>query len=317
MAPRIAFGPGEEDWQERFEKLHERFPKVSAERVLSALRANEGHAGYAAADLRELCSDAPKVVDAEDKDFVTTLLSSPVLFRNHCKTMFQKFDSNRNGMLEWEEVLDLTTELCSELGIDAPTEQNIRAFFEATDVNGDQVLSEDEFAKFFESLLRYGYVKENGRLVGTWRYSSFPGGPADLEFIITQTKDWRLQVRCVRCGCPGGPPLAGLDRQEARGVLDHQGGWLTSKLKAYSMEQDGAWTKLGTYGHLRLRSGEGGLAHAIITNYRRTTDDDWGDEVIAYRQGTEQQSDGCAPRKKVSSGGHVQKMRTPSRQIGD
>mmetsp|Transcript_45606 Transcript_45606/g.108524 ORF Transcript_45606/g.108524 Transcript_45606/m.108524 type:complete len:433 (+) Transcript_45606:72-1370(+) len=44
----------EADWQERFERLKERFPQCSAAQVLAALRQHEGHAGQAAATLREL-----------------------------------------------------------------------------------------------------------------------------------------------------------------------------------------------------------------------------------------------------------------------
>lgn len=46
--------PGEEDWRERLQRLSERFPTAGADSIAQILRDNAGHAGKAAAALRDL-----------------------------------------------------------------------------------------------------------------------------------------------------------------------------------------------------------------------------------------------------------------------
>jgi len=148
---------GEEEWQELFDRLQERFPTVGPERVAQILRDNEGHAGQAAAALRDLTSAGMREVDPDDAEHVATLLSSPVMFSHACKEHFRKFDVNGDGVLEWKEVLDLTNSLYDNFGLQAPREAGLKSFFDATDTNGDGVLSEKEFKKFFECFLRYAF----------------------------------------------------------------------------------------------------------------------------------------------------------------
>lgn len=153
----------EEAWQERFERLQERFPDLRGERVLQALRDNGGHAGRAASDLRESCSSVSKPIDPDDSEWVKTLLWNPTLFKNHCMSCFTKFDRNQNGTLEWTEVVELVREVSDELGLEEPKEQNLKKIFEKKDANHDGVLSETEFAEFFESYLRFFFFKDAGR----------------------------------------------------------------------------------------------------------------------------------------------------------
>lgn len=153
----MSLRPDEEEWREVFERLQERFPTVSADSVLQALRNHEGHAGSAAAELRDLTSAVVKAPDPDDAEHVATLLSSPVMFKHACKEEFKKFDANGDGVLEFDEVLQLTNNLYFSFGLQQPSQGSVRAFFDATDENADGVLSEREFRKFFEMFLRYSF----------------------------------------------------------------------------------------------------------------------------------------------------------------
>jgi Ca2+-binding EF-hand superfamily protein len=79
------------------------------------------------------------------------------MFKHACKEKFKKFDVNGDGVLEFDEVKNLTNSLYDEFGLQPPPEGALRAFFCATDENQDGVLSEREFRKFFEMFLRYAF----------------------------------------------------------------------------------------------------------------------------------------------------------------
>mmetsp|Transcript_58688 Transcript_58688/g.132280 ORF Transcript_58688/g.132280 Transcript_58688/m.132280 type:complete len:460 (-) Transcript_58688:236-1615(-) len=149
--------PGEEEWQPVFERLCERFPNFTPEKIAGILRENQGAGGQAAATLRDLLGTAMRPVDPDDAEHVRTLLSSPVMFSHACKEQFRKHDVNGDGVLEWTEVLELTNSLYENFGLEAPREGGLRAFFEANDTNKDGVLSEKEFKRFFECFLRYAF----------------------------------------------------------------------------------------------------------------------------------------------------------------
>merc|ERR1719221_864662 len=79
------------------------------------------------------------------------------MFSHACKEHFKKYDMNGDGVLDWEEVRDLTNSLYDNFGLEAPREGGLKAFFDANDTNGDGVLSEKEFRRFFECFLRYAF----------------------------------------------------------------------------------------------------------------------------------------------------------------
>lgn len=149
--------PGEEEWLEVLQKLAERFPAFGPDRVAQVLRENDGHAGQAAGALRDMSGTAMRPVDPDDAEHVRTLLSSPAMFAHACKEQFRKFDVNSDGALEWVEILALVNALYDGLGLQPPREGGLKAFFEASDTNGDGVLSEKEFTRFFECFLRYAF----------------------------------------------------------------------------------------------------------------------------------------------------------------
>lgn len=159
MAPSEHLQPEEQAWQAVFiaERLCERFPDTGAAKVASILRDNNGHAGQAAAAIRDLGGTGKREVDPDDQEHVKTLLTSPVMFAAVCKENFRKFDANGDGVLSWSEVLPLVNSLYESFGLQPPREGNLRSFFDATDLNKDGVLSEKEFKKFFECFLRYAF----------------------------------------------------------------------------------------------------------------------------------------------------------------
>merc|ERR1719230_505320 len=160
MAPQVSgnfLRPNEEEWRPVFNRLSERFPSVTPQRVAQVLREHKGHAGEAASVLRDLTGSTVKEADPDDVEHVATLLSSPAMFKHACKEQFRKFDINRDGVLEWEEVKQLVQSLYEEFGLQLPAEGALKAFFYATDENQDGVLSEREFRKFFEMFLRYAF----------------------------------------------------------------------------------------------------------------------------------------------------------------
>mmetsp|Transcript_10244 Transcript_10244/g.16708 ORF Transcript_10244/g.16708 Transcript_10244/m.16708 type:complete len:397 (+) Transcript_10244:51-1241(+) len=174
--------PQEEEWREVFNRLTERFPSVPGKRIAQILRENNGHAGEAARALRDMTGSHVKEHDADDIEHVRTLLSSPVMFKHACKEKFKRFDANGDGVLEFDEIKDLTTALYDEFGLEVPPEGTLRAFFYATDENQDGVLSEREFRKFFEMFLRYSFfdhlklreVVKTGQAIEARRNSTKP-----------------------------------------------------------------------------------------------------------------------------------------------
>jgi len=158
MAPPVNYlKEKEEEWRPVFIRLSERFPTVPGAKVAQALREHGGHAGEAASVLRDLTSSNVKQADPDDVEHVSTLLSSPAMFKHACKEQFRKYDVNKDGVLEWEEVKTLVYACYEEFGLPVPSEGCLKAFFYATDENQDGVLSEREFRKFFEMFLRYAF----------------------------------------------------------------------------------------------------------------------------------------------------------------
>lgn len=172
--------PNEEEWREPFDRLKERFPLAGDDRVAEALRQHQGHAGKAASYLRELLSATVKEQDPDDADHVSTLLSSPFMFKHSCREHFERFDFDGSGSLDLDEVTKLASALYSSFGLEPPSEGSVRAFFVAMDENGDGVLNETEFQAFFEKFLRLAYfdvtqlrqLVEAGEAMGSSRPTS-------------------------------------------------------------------------------------------------------------------------------------------------
>lgn len=140
-----------------FQRLCGRFPTIGAERVSQVLQECGGHAGQAAAALRDLTGDQVRPADPDDAEHVRTLLCSPMMFSHACKEQFRKFDANRDGYLQWAEILKLVASLYATFGLPPPPQGGVKAFFDASDANSDGILTEREFKHFFEGFLRYAF----------------------------------------------------------------------------------------------------------------------------------------------------------------
>lgn len=149
--------PIKEEWRDIQKRLAERFPSVPSDRISEILNTHDGHAGDAARALRNLVSTDVSEADPDDVEHVSTLLSSPAMFKHACKEKFRRFDINGDGSLEWNEIRQLVSALYEEFGLQPPAEGTLRAFFIANDENKDGVLSAKEFRKFFEMFLRYSF----------------------------------------------------------------------------------------------------------------------------------------------------------------
>merc|ERR1712137_982030 len=144
-------------WQSALASLCGRFPSISPQRVAQILRDNQGHAGRAASELRELLKTPVQEADLDDKEHVEVLLSSSAMFKYACDEHFQKYDTNKNGLLEWDEIQAVTVSLYDSFGLKQPSDEALRAFFDSSDVDKDGALSATEFQIFFESFLQHSY----------------------------------------------------------------------------------------------------------------------------------------------------------------
>jgi Ca2+-binding EF-hand superfamily protein len=66
------------------------------------------------------------------------------------KEAFRKYDTNKNGFIEVDELKHLLEELANELGIPAPDEQEVINLFKQYDINNDKKISQEEFYTLFE-----------------------------------------------------------------------------------------------------------------------------------------------------------------------
>ena len=66
------------------------------------------------------------------------------------KKMFDNYDVNKSNSIEINELKALMTDLSKEIGIDAPTHQDVEQVKTDIDVNKDSRISWEESIKLFE-----------------------------------------------------------------------------------------------------------------------------------------------------------------------
>jgi len=96
---------------------------------------------------------AQLLTEAVIEDPVSKLLGSTSDFKQVCQENFQKFDANKNGLLEWDEIVALSSSLYETYGLEKPSDETLKEFFDSSDENKDGVLQEAEFENFFTSFL--------------------------------------------------------------------------------------------------------------------------------------------------------------------
>ena len=70
--------------------------------------------------------------------------------RKYAIETFKKFDSNKNGFIDIDELKFLLEDLANELGIPAPDEQEVVELLKQYDTNKDKKISQEEFYGLFE-----------------------------------------------------------------------------------------------------------------------------------------------------------------------
>jgi Ca2+-binding EF-hand superfamily protein len=63
---------------------------------------------------------------------------------------FNKFDINKNGFIDLDELNFLLEDIANELGIPAPDEQEVVNLLKEYDTNKDKKISQEEFYDLFE-----------------------------------------------------------------------------------------------------------------------------------------------------------------------
>jgi len=96
------------------------------------------------------CFMAPRTKHAK---YLRALLASETAVQAQCKTAFQKFDDNKNGVIEACEASRLLASLCAKFGIPLPDEGKVKGIFDLADRRHDAVLHADEFPTFFKAVL--------------------------------------------------------------------------------------------------------------------------------------------------------------------
>ncbi|CAE8674495.1 unnamed protein product, partial [Polarella glacialis] len=247
------------------ERLCERFSEHGPERIASILRDNSGHAGQAAAALRDLSGSDRGEVDPDDQEHVQTLLTSAAMFSHICKENFRKFDANHNGVLEWTEILLLVNALYENFGLKQPREGFLKSFFEANDANKDGVLSEKEFKIFFEHFLRHAFFDAAAK--GSEALPVASRTRTELNEAVRRSKDGietnsssgshGRGVAALRCVAPNGLALRKTADSNDRTEMTVQNGEVVAVLEHWVRTANGWLPVYDSGGQLLLESLQG------------------------------------------------------------
>ena len=76
----------------------------------------------------------------------------PLELIQQAKSVFDKYDLNKNGFIEFEELKLMMIDISTEIGIPSPSEEDVVRVMQDTDMNSDQKISREEFTKLFKIL---------------------------------------------------------------------------------------------------------------------------------------------------------------------
>jgi len=74
--------------------------------------------------------------------------------KQRAQKQFQRYDVNKDGVLEKSEVETAVKGLCKEIGMAPPPQSKVDAMFAKCDTNGDGVLSTDEWEVVYRLLMK-------------------------------------------------------------------------------------------------------------------------------------------------------------------
>lgn len=81
----------------------------------------------------------------------------PVELLDQAKALFDKYDFNKNNMIEPDELKALMHDMSKEIGIPTPSDEDVMKVMDDTDTNKDRKISREEFLNLFKIL----YVMKN------------------------------------------------------------------------------------------------------------------------------------------------------------
>ena len=81
----------------------------------------------------------------------------PKEFKDQAMLYFTKYDTNNNDLIEPDELKCLMTDVAKEIGIPAPTDEDVEKVLDDTDMNNDKKISREEFLTLFKII----YVMKN------------------------------------------------------------------------------------------------------------------------------------------------------------
>ena len=88
-----------------------------------------------------------------EKDEILKKINDPTFFSQASKAVFEETDINENGKIEKKELYQSLYNLSLQLNMDPPTRGEIDQKMEIYDVNGDGVLSREEFGPLAKQIL--------------------------------------------------------------------------------------------------------------------------------------------------------------------
>ena len=74
----------------------------------------------------------------------------PVELFEQARVCFEKYDLNKNNLIEPDELKILMTDLANEIGIPVPSDDEVNKVLDDNDKNGDKKISREEFIDLFK-----------------------------------------------------------------------------------------------------------------------------------------------------------------------
>lgn len=139
--------------------------------------------------------------DGYQTRWIENLLANEACRTQICKSQFRKFDTNHDGVLQWTELCELSTDLCQKMGISAGIEEDkLRAALNAFDKNHDGVLSEEEFAGLFKAFLKAALSKVNPQPTVNVKMRMLGGDLVDMADLPGEETAKDIRRRLVGAG---------------------------------------------------------------------------------------------------------------------
>ena len=84
----------------------------------------------------------------------------PVELLDQATSYFERYDLNKNGTIEFNELKMLMTDISKEIGIPTPSDDDVAKVMDDTDINQDRKISREEFLTLFRIIYVMKNIKE-------------------------------------------------------------------------------------------------------------------------------------------------------------